>query len=678
MMSKERERKKILALLVTFTLLLAPALPPFVQGQTRDTATAQGEGAGKIINSYREAAEGENNLRPKQRDGRPAWVEQALARSLAYLKQHNQAFNSHDAADVEANLQLLGAQQDDLGQTHVRLVQIHQGVEVFGGQLVAHLEAETVREVNGRVFEEARIDTTPTLDPAQAIEAAKRALSYTGEFVTPPAAKLVLLPHRIFRNDGSSGATLVYQVELRIEDGTEATAHHQYFVDASDGSIAWHYNSLPHIQGTGHSLYRGTVTISTSQSPSGFSLTDGERNNLTTTEMNNTTSTDTGEVFFSLNNVWGDGTSNNRQSAAVDVHFGAMTTWDYYLNVHGRRGIDGNSYRMTSRVHYGSNYNNAFWNGSVMTYGDGDGSRFSSLVSLDIVGHEITHGVTEKTANLIYAGESGAANESFSDIFGTAVEFYAGGNANYLLGEDCFTPGRAGDAMRSLADPTLQGHPDHYSKRLYPGTCTPSGNNDNCGVHSNSGIMNKAFYLLAEGGTHPYSRIQVPGIGRRAAEKVFYRALTIKLFPSARFSDVCQATLSAAADLFGAGSAEHQATARAWEAVGVLEANNAPCTNCKLYTGTLAGTGAKEWQPDGSYFYSASSGHLKGWLRGPADADFDLYLMKWDGARWVTVARSEGATSAEEISYFGSPGYYTWQIFSYRGSGAYSFWMQAP
>jgi Zn-dependent metalloprotease len=163
-------------------------------------------------------------------------VEGPLRRSLSYFNGHKEKFGLQEA---DADLRLLAAEEDDVGLTHVRLEQVHHGVEVFGGQLISHLDADSVRDISGRAFE-VQIGTTPTLDSEQAIEAARAALSLAGELASPPSAKLVILPHRIFTQEETSDATLVYQVELKIEDGTEATADHQYFVNAQDGSIVWH------------------------------------------------------------------------------------------------------------------------------------------------------------------------------------------------------------------------------------------------------------------------------------------------------------------------------------------------------------------------------------------------------------------------------------------------------
>jgi len=525
-------------------------------------ARAQGRGTGRLLASYRETG-----------GPRPAWVTEALDRSLQHFESQ---------ARGRDTFQLRGADLDDIA-THVRLDQLFGGVPVFGGQLIAHLDPSgAVASVSGRYYEGINVATTPTLAPGQAIAAAQQALGYAGQLVEPPSARLVILPRE-------GQYLLVYQVTLKIEDGTEATAHHQYFVDAHNGSIVHHFDSLPHeglhrpslvnATGTGKSLYSGQVSIGTDLVSGTYYMRDNTRGGMYTTDMKNRQS-GSGTTFTDSDNTWGDGTNSNRQTAGVDAHFGSAKTWDYYLSVHGRRGIDGNGYKMLSRVHYGRNYNNAFWNGTSMTYGDGDGMQFRPLVSLDVVGHEITHGLTDKTADLIYENESGAANESFSDIFGSSLEYFTGSvggrGPDYLIGEDIYVPESNG--FRNMVDPREDDDPDHYSERY-------TGTSDNGGVHSNSGIQNHAFYLLVNGGknagcdtsgsnghTHTANcDVSVTGLGNAKAEAIFYRALTVYLFPSATFHDVRAACLQAAADLYGAGSAEYNATAAAWTAVGVVD-----------------------------------------------------------------------------------------------------------
>jgi thermolysin len=283
--------------------------------------------------------------------------------------------------------------------------------------------------------------------------------------------------------------------------------------------------------------------------------------------------------FTDADNVW----DAPAQRAAADVHWGASRFWDYLRDVHGRDGLDGlggpgtkrsadrTTRLISSRVHYGVSYNNAFFNGLYMSYGDGDGTVFTPLVSLDIVAHEMQHGVTLFSEALFYFNEPGALNESWSDVFGTMLERHVRGEGawNWRIGEDCFTPGIAGDALRHMDDPhaaedggfTADDDPDHYSERYL-------GSADNGGVHINSGIPNKAFFLLAEGGTHHRGGV-VTGIGHEKAAQVWYRAVTTYMTPLTNFARARTATLNAATDLFGAASPERASVCEAWTAVGV-------------------------------------------------------------------------------------------------------------
>ena len=229
------KRKSAVLLIIALGVL---SLQTSVAASRRHTQ----EPKGKTLNSYREGQGG----------ARPAWVESAFKRGLAHLKQHGTALG---LVDPEAEVALAGADRDALGMIHVRLDQVFRGVPVFGGQLIVHMDANSVRElVSGRIYGGVRgVDTTPRIDATRAIEAAKSNLGYRGQFAQTPTARLVLLPHQIKNPRSSdSGATLVYLVELLIMDGTANTARHNYFVNAGDGSIAWHYNNLP------NQIYRGT------------------------------------------------------------------------------------------------------------------------------------------------------------------------------------------------------------------------------------------------------------------------------------------------------------------------------------------------------------------------------------------------------------------------------------
>ncbi|HSK72359.1 MAG TPA: M4 family metallopeptidase, partial [Pyrinomonadaceae bacterium] len=385
----------------------------------------------------------------------------------------------------------------------------------------------------------------------------------------------------VFR--GEDRDHLTYRVEMPRLDGSEETSIPVIFIDAQTGEKVFEYNNLQ--TGSGPSLYSGTVTIDTSLSGSTYYMEDLTRK-MGTFNMNSTGNTLFGtggkqSAYTDTNDIW----DSSIQRAGVDAHYGAAKTFDYFKNVHGRNGIDGSggpgttfastntSVRLiTSRVHFGKKYNNAFWHNNQMTYGDGDGTQFSPLVTLDIAGHEMAHGVTQFTANLTYSNESGALNESMSDVFGALVERYARGeNLNtWRIGEDAYTPSTSGDALRYMDNPHLAGNagytanddPDHYSERY-------TGTGDSGGVHINSGIANHAFYLAAVGGTHHLSGITVVGMGADDAAKIWYRALTVYMTSGTNFAGARTATLNAATDLFGSASTQYITVATTWSAVGV-------------------------------------------------------------------------------------------------------------
>ena len=266
-------------------------------------------------------------------------------------------------------------------------------------------------------------------------------------------------------------------------------------------------------------------------------------------------------------------------TAAADAHYGAAVTWDYFKNVHGRLGIANDGKAAYSRVHYGRRYSNAFWNDACfcMTYGDGDGVNLGPLVALDIAGHEMSHGVNARTANLIYSGESGGLNEANSDILGTMVEFHANNSQDtpdYLIGEEIFVGNVAGSANQSALRYMFNPAADGRSPNCYV---------NDARQHRRALLVGRGqpfFYLLAEGtGARTYSGVnhtpttcngaQFAGIGRAKAEKIWYRALTVYFTSSTNYAGARVGTINAAKDLYGATSAEAAAVATAWSAVKV-------------------------------------------------------------------------------------------------------------
>jgi len=252
---------------------------------------------------------------------------------------------------------------------------------------------------------------------------------------------------------------------------------------------------------------------------------------------------------------------------------GTEKTWDYYYNIFNRNSIDGAGFSLISYVHYSSGYNNAFWNGSYMTYGDGDGSTFTPLMSIDVCGHEVTHGLTSYTANLTYSYEPGALNESFSDIFGNCIEWYTNypSGFNWRVGED-ITPSNAG--IRNMANPN-----EFYDPDTYQGSYWAYGSYDNGGVHTNSGVQNYWFYLLTDGGSGTNDigdSYSVTGIGINDAQSIAYHNLTVYLGPSSQYSDAAFYANQSAIDLFGNNSNQYIQCNNAWYAVGIGSSSPVP------------------------------------------------------------------------------------------------------
>jgi len=467
---------------------------------------------------------------------------------------------------------------DPDGTTHVRMERTFRGLPVLGGDLVVHRGAqEDWRGVSQTLAAPLRVATSPTLG---ADAASARALAPARATRSISGLRLGAAPRLVVDAAGGTPRLAWEVLSGGVQhDGTPSRL--ATYVDARTGAVLRREEQIQTVDGSGQSLYGGTVPLRLTQSGSTYQLKDPTRGNTYTTDMQNKsdsfscqvfgTNCSAGTLFTSPDTSFGTGTTGSRESAAVDAQYGTNVTWDYFKNVHARNGIFGNGTGSFNRVHYGRNYVNAFWDGTKMTYGDGDGVEFGPLTSLDVAGHEMSHGVTENSANLTYSGESGGLNEATSDIFGTLVEFYAA-NANdpgdYLVGEEFDLKSHAG--FRRMDRPSSDGASyDCWSAQV--GTAD---------VHYSSGVGNHFFYLLAEGSgaktiggiAHSSSTCNgstVSGIGREAAAAIWYRALTVYMTSGTTYKGARTATLNAARDLYGAGSAQQNAVAAAWSAVSV-------------------------------------------------------------------------------------------------------------
>ena len=320
--------------------------------------------------------------------------------------------------------------------------------------------------------------------------------------------------------------------------------------------------------------FSGTQAATTDQtSATSYRLRDPSRGNgINTYNLKKGTRYNRAVDFTDANNQWTEYANTNKDNAALDAHLGAQNTYDYFKNVHGRNSYNNANAAINSYVHYSNNYVNAFWDGTRMTYGDGNGVTFDPLTSQDVCSHEIGHAVCSSTANLVYQKESGAMNEALSDIWGACVEFYKfPTKGTWLVGEDFDLAAHAG--FRSMSNPNAKADPDTYGGTYWINpNCTPSSSNDYCGVHSNSGVFNYMFYLLTTGGSGTNdigNAFTVTGIGITDAAKIMYRMETAYMTSTTNFAGARTGAIQAATDLFGVNSQQVRSTTNAFHAVGV-------------------------------------------------------------------------------------------------------------
>ncbi|MGR4853090.1 M4 family metallopeptidase [Streptomyces sp. LARHCF252] len=457
--------------------------------------------------------------------------------------------------------------KDRDGTVHTRYERTYAGLPVLGGDLVVE---STEADATASVTKATRAPIAPATTKAAVSAAKARQQALTaGKADEAKSPGINREPRKVIW--AASGKPVVaYETVVGgfQHDGTPQELH--VVTDATTGAKLYEWEAIE--TGTGNTVYSGTVDLTTTQSGSTYNLTDGARGNHKTYNLNRGTS-GTGTLFSGPDDVWGNGTPSNLESAGADAHYGAALTWDYYKNVHGRSGIRGDGVGAYSRVHYGNNYVNAFWSDSCfcMTYGDGSGNA-NPLTSIDVAAHEMTHGLTSNTAGLNYSGESGGLNEATSDIFGSTVEFYANNSSDvgdYLIGEEIDINGD-GTPLRYMDKPSKDGS---SKDSWYSGI----GSID---VHYSSGPANHFFYLLSEGsGTKTINGVAynsstsdglpVTGIGRDKAEKIWFRALTTKFTSTTNYAGARTGTLAATGELYGTDSAEYKAVQHAWAGINV-------------------------------------------------------------------------------------------------------------
>lgn len=469
-------------------------------------------------------------------------------------------------ADLKQNILLSLTQvlNDQIGKMHQKYIQYYNGIPVLSSEIITHGKANTIESINGCVIKSNAIipSKESKYSAIQAIEIAKRHVNasvYKWENDTSylPSSELYYLKKNISSN--SQIYRLAYKVNIYAE---KPLYRANLYIDALDGSILLEDKIIKHIDVTTsvNTAYSGTQNITTNSSSGTYYLQASSiGGGISTYDCHNGTSYLSATLPSNANNTWNYSGKTNK--AILDVHWGTIQTYNYYKNVHNRNSYDNANAHLKSYVHYDVGYVNAFWDGSKMTYGDGDGSTYTALTSIDVVGHELTHAVTEHSANLIYQGESGALNESFSDIMGTAIEYYSKpGSFSWQLGNEFSL---IGQPFRDMSNPNAQQNPDTYQGNFW---------DPNEEVHTNSGVQNFWYYLLTDGGSGTNDNgdnYAVTGIGFAKSAAIAYRTLTVYLTSNSNYDDARTYSIMAAEDLYGSCSAEAQAVTEAWYAVGV-------------------------------------------------------------------------------------------------------------
>lgn len=503
----------------------------------------------------------------------------ATARHQAqeFIGQH--ARRVHGASGDTYHLQRTVGGPD--GEQHLRYTRTYDGLRVIGGDFVVHEAPDgTVQGVSVAQQQAIHVGTDPQVSGHSAVQSSRTA--FTGDKVRHASKPKLIIDART----GAPQLTWATLVTGVASDG-QTPSRRLTLVDATTGKVTSSMEQITTLakigttstksppqeashpaaeSGTGNGIYVGQVALDTTATANGFEMTDPAHGGNTTCDMNNT-EYGSCDIFTDADNAWGDGTNGDRASAAVDAHYGAALTFDYYKNTYGRDGIFGDGQGVPSRVHYGDGYVNAFWDGQQMTYGDGAGNA-DPLVELDVAGHEMSHGISEALAHLGYSGDVGGINEANSDIYGTMIEF-AADNVNdppdYDVGEMIDINGD-GTPLRYMYNP----HKDGMSFNCWSQQVPQSD------PHYSSGVGNHFFFLLAEGsgsteyGTSPTcDGSTVSGIGRQDAAKIWYHALDAYFLSDETYAQARQHTLQSAAELFGQDSQQYESVAAAWTAVSV-------------------------------------------------------------------------------------------------------------
>ena len=488
--------------------------------------------------------------------------------TISFVDRYRDLFQMKSAP---AELRLTKNEHDTLSMTHVRFQQVFRDVPVAGAELMAHYDgAGRLTSIDANYIPGIDLDVTPTVAASAALATAKGEVGIDDRRLSVSEPKLVI-------DADERAPTLAYQTTVRAVFGKEP-AIWVITVDAKTGAVLSRHNNLQTVQGTGIGVLGDTKKLQVTQSGSGYVMSDTSRGVSINTynAKSQEVGPDQGATAVTSSTLASWDATGTARGAAVDAHFFAGVVFDYYKTVHDRNAIDGAGGTMLSTAHFGQQYDNAFWDGYGMSYGDG-GQMFKPLsAGLDVCGHEFTHGVTQNTSNLNYHGQSGALNESVSDIFGAMIEhsLYPDPTNNWIMGEKIVLEE---GLLRDFKNPANGNQPAAMSQ--YVNTQQDEG-----GVHTNSGIPNNAAYLMTMGGTNPKTKTAVAfGIGWDKAGALWYRANTKYFMTTTNFAQAAQGVMSAAKDI-GLTENEQNIVDCAWKAVGVVQGTCGTITDPSIQT----------------------------------------------------------------------------------------------
>ncbi len=482
--------------------------------------------------------------------------------------------NSNTILGLDANnsLVLLQALTDDIGMTHTRYAQYYKGVKVEGAQVLVHEKNGIITTVNGNWVKDISGSVNPSITKASALALAKThmpAKKYYWEIPAMesmlkeiknnpnatyyPNAKLVLAAQDYTQNGAQ------YKLSYKLDIYAETKENHKtIFIDATTGYLNYMLDGCHqgNANGIAETRYSGTQNILTdSISPTEYRLFDNTRGgSIHVLNANNSFNFGNAIEFTDSNNYWNN-TNAQMNDAATDAYWGLQVSYDYFMQQHGRDSYDDSGAAILAYVHVSNNWFNASWNGQFIQFGDGNNNP---LTHIDVAAHELAHGVTGTSANLIYANESGALNESYSDVFANAVEFFGQATgADWLIGTANFV-------LRDMSNPKAFGQPDTYLGQNWDSIQYI--------VHTNSGVQNYWFYLLTDGDTGTNDNgdsYTVTGLGIDTSGAIAYRNLVYYLTPGSNYFDAREGAITSALDLYGTCSNAVLQTIKAWHAVGI-------------------------------------------------------------------------------------------------------------